>query len=112
MVHIIRTPATALEVADMLKGLGTYIKVAVDLRRGILAGGGVMHVDCESLLLDDGSAQEDIWGADWDPASQKITFEALINIRPRHNNRALEIQDAGRRDRVAEIMQALLVTDV
>jgi len=91
MIHIIRTPATPLQVADMLKSLEIYIKLAVDIRRGILAGGGVMHVDCESMLLEDGSEQEDIWGADWDPASQQLAFEALINIRPRQNNRALEI---------------------
>jgi hypothetical protein len=54
----------------MLQALETYIKLAVDIRRGILAGGGVMHADCESALLDDGGQQEDIWGADWTPASQ------------------------------------------
>ncbi|MCC7358506.1 MAG: hypothetical protein IT317_03465 [Anaerolineales bacterium] len=90
MVLIVRTPVTTPEVTEMLRALGTYIKVAVDIQRGVLAG-GVMHVDCETMLLEDGSAQEDIWGADWDPASGQITFEALINIRPRQNNRALVI---------------------
>jgi hypothetical protein len=46
----------------MLQALGTYIKLAVDIRRGILAGGGVMHADCEVALLEDGSQQEDVWG--------------------------------------------------
>jgi hypothetical protein len=69
MVLLIRTPATDLEIAEMLKTLETYIKVAVDIKRSLLAGGGVMHVDCETLLLEDGSQQQDIWGADWDPAS-------------------------------------------
>jgi hypothetical protein len=40
---------------EMLQVLGTYIKLAVDLERGILAGGGVLHADCEAVLLEDGS---------------------------------------------------------
>ena len=37
---------------------------AADVRRRILAGGGPMHADCEAALLEDGSVQSDIWGAD------------------------------------------------
>lgn len=43
----------------MLDALGTYIKLAVDIRRRILAG-GILHADCESELLEDGSKQEDM----------------------------------------------------
>lgn len=92
----------------MLQTLSTYIKLAVDIQRGILAGGGVLHADCESALLEDGSNQEDIWGADWNPFSQQVTFEALINIRPRQNNPSLDILDLTIRKRVAEITHQLL----
>lgn len=50
----------------------------------------------------------DIWGADWNPASQQVTFESLINIRPRQNNPSMEILDPLRRDRVASIVRQLL----
>ena len=92
----------------MLKTLGEYIKLAVDVRRGILAGGGAMHADCESELLEDGSRQKDVWGADWNPADQEVTFESLINLRPRQNNRSLEIEDTVIRRRVAQITVDLL----
>jgi hypothetical protein len=92
----------------MLETLGNYIKLAVDIQRGILAGGGSLHADCEALLLDDGSQQEDIWGADWIPSTQQIRYEALINIRPRQNNPAMEILDSSIRDQVAEIVKRLL----
>lgn len=108
MVHIIRSRATRPQIDEMLQVLGTYIKLAVDLHRGILAGGGAMHADCEAALLDDGSQQEDIWGADWDPHSQQVTFESLINIRPRQNNRSLEIVDPDIREDVAQITRQLL----
>jgi hypothetical protein len=93
---------------EMLEILETYIKLAVDVERGILAGGGAMHADCEYVLLEDGSQQEDVWGADWNPATQEVTFESLINIRPRQNNRSLEIQDPILRSQVEQITRNLL----
>ncbi len=108
MIHIIRSHATQQQIDDMLVALETYIKLAVDVRQGILAGGGIMHADCESALLDEGSLQEDIWGADWNPHAKQVTFESLINIRPRQNNRSLEILDPALRERVAQIAHQLL----
>ena len=66
----------------MLQTLEGYIKLAVDIRRGILAGGGAMHADCEAVLLEYGSQQEDVWG--------------------------MEIIDSAIRQRVAEIAHQLL----
>lgn len=88
--------------------LQTYTKLAVDIDRGILAGGGAMHADCEAVLLEDGSQQEFIWGADWNPEAQEVTFESLINIRPHQNNRSLELQDPELRDKVEHITRRLL----
>jgi hypothetical protein len=73
-----------------------------------LAGGGVMHADCEAVLLEDGSSQRDVWGADWNPAARQVTFESLINIRPRQDNPSMEILDPQRRERVAQIVRHLL----
>ena len=41
-------------------------------------------------------------------ATQQVTFEALINIRPRQNNPALEILDPAIQKRVADIVHRLL----
>ncbi len=108
MVHVIRSHATKKQMDDMLQTLEVYVKLAVDIQRDILAGGGVLHADCETVLLEDGSKQEDIWGADWNPRTQEVTFEALINIRPRQNNRSMEILDPAIRERVTQISQQLL----
>jgi hypothetical protein len=92
----------------MQETLGTYIKLAVDIRHGILAGGGILHADCESVLLEDGRQQEDIWGADWNPSSQLITFESLINIRPHQDNPSMEILDTNIRQRTEDIIIRLI----
>ncbi len=108
MIHIIRHRPTTQQMVDMLHALDTYIKLAVDVRREILSGGGTLHADCESVLLTDGSQQGDVWGADRNPFTQEVTFESLINIRPRQGNRTMEIQDPALRGRVARIVTALL----
>ncbi len=58
MIRILRAPASPEQIEEMLQPLLAYIKPAVAVERGVLAGGGVMHADCESALLEDGSAQE------------------------------------------------------
>jgi len=116
VIHIIREPATPQQIREMLEAFETYIKLAVDIKREVLAGGSILHSDCEALLLEDESKQEDIWGADWIPSSQtkepisggEIRFEALINIRPRQNNFSLEIQDSKIRFKIETIVRKLL----
>ena len=108
MVYVLREKATSRQLQEMSESLSGYIKVAVDIRQGILAGGGIMHADCEAALLEAGSRQEDIWGADWVPDERVIRFEALINIRPRQDNRRMEIEDPGIRAKVEEVVRNLL----
>lgn len=66
MILIIREPATSEQIEQMAETyFGLRIKLAVDIAREIIAGGGELHADCEQILLEDGSQQQDIWGADW-----------------------------------------------
>ena len=39
-IHVIRQRATEKEIHEMLEELAVYIKLAVDVDRNILAGGG------------------------------------------------------------------------
>jgi hypothetical protein len=105
VIHIIRDRVTSQPLREMLE---TYIKLAGDIEREILAGGGAMHADREAALLEDGNQEESIWGADWNPSAQQVTFESLINIRPRQNNPSMEILDPRIRERVSEITTKLL----
>jgi Protein of unknown function (DUF5674) len=103
MIHIIRERATSDQINEMLEALGIYIKVAVDVENAILAGGGAAHYDCEQALLNEGSIQSHIWGADWTPSRRRVAYESIINIRPRINN-SMEILDSKVREQVAQII--------
>ena len=91
-IHIIRSRATQKQVLEMLEELETYVKLAVDVERNLLAGGGEYHADCEQALIEDGSRQENTWGADWYPASKTVDFVAPTNIRPRQGNRGMKLR--------------------
>ncbi|HLB48515.1 MAG TPA: DUF5674 family protein [Anaerolineales bacterium] len=107
-IHLLRERATPQQVQEMLARYETLIKIVVDIRRKMLAGGGEMHADCEAILLDDGSEQDDLWGANWWPKDQRVEFESLINIRPRLNNRSVILQSEELRQPVEAITRQLL----
>jgi len=66
------------------------VKYVVDIEREVAAVGG------ELVLLEGGSRQEDLWGANYYPgrgAEECIEYTSLINIRPAQNNRSMVIED-------------------
>src|SRR6266540_7493225 len=108
MIHLLKEKATSSQIQEMLERYESMIKIVVDIRRHVLSGGGEMHADCESVLLENGSEQDDLWGANWYPAEQRIEFESLINIRPRLGNRNVVIQDEELRQKVETATRAIL----
>ncbi len=108
MIHLLKEKAIPSHIQDMLQEYEDMIKIVVDIRRRVLSGGGEMHADCESVLLEDGSEQDDLWGANWYPGEQRIEFESLINIRPRLGNRNILIQDENLRRQVEFVTRELL----
>lgn len=90
---------------------GDMIKYVVDVRTGRIAIGGELHADAEQLLLQEGSLQSDLWGANYYPGKGRegcIEYTSLINIRPAQGNRAMEIMDPAIRERVRELTFVLI----
>ena len=87
------------------------VKYVVDVARGVAAVGGEMHADAEQVLLEDGSGQTDLWGANYYPGRGRegcVEYTSLINIRPAQGNRSMELQDPATRERVRELTFALI----
>ena len=109
MLLIIRERATPKQISQMSEVYnGLMIKLAVDVQQEIIVGGGELHADCEQLLLESGSQQEAIWGVDWYPELRRVGMESLINIRPRQQNRSLEITNPLLREKIESIVRRLL----
>jgi hypothetical protein len=102
-------PAELRRLVDLY--FGDMVKFVADVQTRVAAVGGELHADAEQLLLERGSAQADLWGANYYPGrgpDECIEYTALINIRPSRGNQSMEIQDAGTRLAVREIAHALI----
>jgi hypothetical protein len=108
MIVLLREPATPEQAARMLEDWKVLVKVVVDARRGVLVGGGEMHVDGLALLLVEGGRREDLWGATWYVDSREAMLEALVNVKPRHGNAWLRIENREERQRVESLVRRLL----
>ena len=107
-IHLITEKATPQQLNEMGAFYTAHIKVAVDIERGILAGGGEWHADCEEVLREQGSTQENIWGAGYKPSSREVDFYSLINIRPRQHNPDQDILSAEIREKVEQVVRERL----
>lgn len=96
------------EIEKMSYEYGSYIKVVVDIEKGILAGGGAMHYDDERLLLEYGCKQENLWGGGIDLDTGSIDYNSMINVRPNQDNLSRDIQSEERRKKFKLIVEELI----
>jgi hypothetical protein len=92
------------ELVRLVARFEDMVKYVVDVERRVAAIGGEMHADSEQALLEAGSRQADLWGANYYPGRGRegcIEFTSLINIRPTAGNRAMEVQDPGLREAIS-----------
>lgn len=104
-----------LSPSELARLVGVYfesmVKYVVDIERRLAAVGGELHADAEKLLLEAGSRQSDLWGANYYPGrgpEKCIEYTSLINIRPAQGNRSMLIGDPHIRERVREVTFALI----
>ena len=111
-MRIVRDRITRAELVVAAEALfGDMVKAVVDLERGVMAIGAELHSDEEATLLDDGSAQRDVWGINLYPAVDGegfIEFDSLINVRPSQNNPSRDVLHQGIRARIREVVARLV----
>ena len=111
-ITIIRNTVTRRELSNMAKQqFGDMVKAVVDVEQGIMAIGGELHSDEEALLLDQGSAQKNLWGINLypeRPVPEWIEFDSMINVRPSGGNRSRSVECADLREAITTIVNRLL----
>ncbi|MDP3911893.1 MAG: DUF5674 family protein [Gemmatimonadales bacterium] len=112
MVEILRSATTRAHLAALAATqFGDMVKAVVDVRRRVMAIGGELHSDEEAALMEDGSAQADLWGINLYPAEPSdawLEFDSMINVRPSQGNRTRRVEDAQRRGVIGEIVATLV----
>ena len=90
---------------------GDMIKCVADVKRGLLAVDADLHSDLERLLLEDGSAQENLWGFNlWveEEGEDFIEFDSLINIRSWQENPSRGVEDPDVREAIKSIIDKFI----
>jgi len=109
---IVRSSIVVAELKTMAENsFGNLVKAVVDIDRKIMAVDGELHADEEALLLEDGSAQEHLWGINIYPELEwpdRIEFDSVINIRPSQKNRSRGIEDPAVRENIMRIVADLV----
>ena len=83
------------------------IKCVADVKQGLLAVDAELHADLESMLLENGSEQDYLWGFNLYPdetGDDFIEFDSLINIRSWQGNRSRDVEDENVREQIREIV--------
>jgi hypothetical protein len=87
---------------------GDMVKAVVDVERDLIALDGELHSDLEALLIEDGSAQRDLWGINLYPeltGDQFVEFDSMINVRPAQGNRSRAVESAETRRRILRVLE-------
>lgn len=105
---IVRKKASKKDIQDLAKHFDGYIKVVVDIERGILSGGGDRHFDDEQILLKNGSLQKNLWGGGFDTKTKEIDYNSVINLRPSQDNPSRDILSIEIRNKFDNIVINLL----
>ena len=107
-MQILERPVSREELKAIAQNtFGDMVKCVADIRRGLLAIDADLHADLEALLLQNGSAQEDLWGFNlWveEEGEDFIEFDSLINIRSWQNNPSRDILNPEVRDSIKSIV--------
>ena len=112
-MKIVKDRINRAELAELAKEIfGDFVKAVVDIKREVMALGVELHVDAEAALLDDGSAQADLWGINIYPGQtieDWIEFDSMINLRPAQGNRSRGVEDEGTRQKIKAVVKKLIL---
>ncbi|MEA3273175.1 MAG: DUF5674 family protein [Patescibacteria group bacterium] len=113
-MKIIDEKISTKELSEMAsKMFGDLVKAVVDVENCIMVVDAELHADEESLLIEKGSQQKDLWGVNLYPEfygeEDFIEFDSMINLRPSQGNRSRGVEDETIRKKVVEIISNLVI---
>ena len=113
IMHILQQPISREELRSLAGNtFGDMIKCVADVSMGILALDAELHADLERLLLENGSAQENLWGFNLYPNEEGedfIEYDSLINIRSWQGNPSRGISNPETREAIEKIVAHFII---
>jgi len=112
-VKVVKEKISIEELKDMSKKMfGRLVKAVVDVEQETMVVDAELHADQESLLLERGSKQVDLWGINIYPNKMGddkwIEFDSMINIRPSWGNSSRGVDDPKVQEKIIKIVNRLV----
>lgn len=111
-IKIIRDKISKSELEELAKEFYVeMVKGVADIDREIIALGGEWHIDANSILIEDGSKQNNLWGFNIylsKPKEERLEYNSLINIRPAQYNVSMEIESEEIKNKIFDIVNKLV----
>ncbi|HXF44032.1 MAG TPA: DUF5674 family protein [Candidatus Paceibacterota bacterium] len=113
-MKIIKSPIKKLELEEIAREeFGDVVKAVVDVEKEIMAVGGELHADEETVLNEkEGSRREDTWGINIypkKPAEEMIEFDSMINLKPHFGNRSRDVENPEIKDKIKKVVRKLII---
>lgn len=86
-----------------------YIKTVIDIEKNILAVGGEYNIDCEDVLIKNGSNPENLYGGGYRISTKEIEYMAMSNYKPSMGRTTYEIMDNSIRDKLKKLTEEYLI---
>mgnify|MGYP001588551766 FL=1 len=88
------------------------IKAVVDVAQGIMGVGGELHVDIQSILMEqENSRGTDTWGINLyleKSGDDFVELDSMINLKPNVGNRTRNVEDEAIREKILEVVKRLV----
>jgi hypothetical protein len=105
MILVFQDKAKKEQIEEITKIYPKYTKIVVDIDKKVLAAGGEYHIDCEQILINNGSLQNNLWGGGYSFENKKVDFMGLTNYKPYFNHFSYEISLPEIREEVEKIIR-------
>jgi len=107
-MQILSKPISKAELYELAQNtFGDMVKCVADIDRNLIAVDADLHADLETMLLNNGSKQESLWGFNLYPEVEGedfIEYDSLINIRSWQGNMSRYVESEENRNKVEQIV--------
>lgn len=91
---------------------GDIIKAVVDVYQGIIGVGGELHIDIQSILIEQENSQgQDTWGINLyleKVGDDFIEFDSMINLKPLSGNKTRGVENQETQNKIRKIVNKLV----
>ncbi|MFH1472991.1 MAG: DUF5674 family protein [bacterium] len=111
--RIVKDKITLDELKSLAhKQYGDIIKAVVDVEQKIMGVGGELHVDIQSILIEqENSTGKNTWGINFylnKGGEDFIEFDSMINLKPILENKTRGVENIEIQNKIKEIVNKLI----